>query len=42
VKDAAITGKTILLNIFLKTVLYVLAAGYTDQTDIKDLQKNHA
>jgi hypothetical protein len=37
--SAVIIGRIILLNGFLKTVLFVLAAGFIDQPDISDLQK---
>ena len=37
--SAVIIGRIILLNNFLKTVLFVLAAGFIGQLDTSGLQK---
>jgi hypothetical protein len=37
--SAVIIGRIILLKSFLKTALFVLAAGFIDQPDINDLLK---
>jgi len=37
--NVAIIGRIILLNSFLKTVLFVLAAGFIDQLGTSGLQR---